>query len=595
MDLASISNFFVNVFNNPSNYFLNTTGLYSFLSLIGLIILYLVRPKPRQKTIPSLMFFLKDQQKNKLNSLFKYFVRNLLFFLQLLILIILSTAIAAPYITQKADIETEHTALVIDVSASTQTKMGFGTRFDKIISEAKKKIGKRNTIILISDTPQLLAKDEGKKKTLEIINTIKPKDTGSNIGDAILFAGEQLEKGKIVVISDFISTGTDPYSVKKLVESKGIIVEFVDVSNEARNIGIIDLIVNEDKSVLYIKNFNDKPENVNIKINNIEKEITINAKSVETHHFVTPQATTEIIITVKDDFSLDNKVYISAPQKKKNSAIMITNNPETNLYHALTSSSKLDLEISTPPIVKNINHDIIILQNVNVKLLLKETINEIKKKVQEGSLLIIAVQDDLFDMDLKELLPVTSSGKGTTTKIILELNNKYTKDIIFGSTDSYFKTTPKQGAVIASANDNSSLIVYTEFGKGKILYYGIDDAHSVFKNTPWYPIFWDNMIKFMLGREDITKLNFKTGTYIGPDLYDKTGLYDLPTKKIAVNLLNEKESNINRQAEQNEQVRKAELEKATLRGTKDFIEEIIFIALIFLFLEFLYIKMRGDV
>ncbi len=203
-----------------ADYFINPFYLYALLSLIPLILIYLIRPKPIKKTIPSLMFFFKNIEKSKFNAFFRYFTKNFLFLLQLLFLSLLSLAIATPYLITEGNIKADNTVIVLDTSASMQTHSGLLTRFSKAVNIAEKNLGKRNTLILIKDTPELILKEESSAKIKAALSKINPTDTTSNIAEAIMFGAEQLEKGRIVVVSDFIATGNDPYSAKKLIESK---------------------------------------------------------------------------------------------------------------------------------------------------------------------------------------------------------------------------------------------------------------------------------------------------------------------------------------------------------------------------------------
>ena len=43
----------------------NLLGLYGLLILVPFILIYLFKPKPVEKMIPSLMFFLRDQKHKK--------------------------------------------------------------------------------------------------------------------------------------------------------------------------------------------------------------------------------------------------------------------------------------------------------------------------------------------------------------------------------------------------------------------------------------------------------------------------------------------------------------------------------------------------
>ncbi|MFH1181781.1 MAG: BatA domain-containing protein, partial [Candidatus Woesearchaeota archaeon] len=75
----------------------NPLGWYAFASLLVLIILYLIRPKPRQKTVSSLMFFIKDKGFLRHSMLLRRLLHNLLLLLQLLAVLLLCFSITAPY------------------------------------------------------------------------------------------------------------------------------------------------------------------------------------------------------------------------------------------------------------------------------------------------------------------------------------------------------------------------------------------------------------------------------------------------------------------------------------------------------------------
>src|SRR3990167_10375061 len=117
--------------------FVNKLGLLALLSLIPFIILYLRRPKPQDRVIPSLMFILQNRKTSTKNSFLRTFLMNLLFFIQLLALIGLSISVAQPYIKIPYDITLENTIIILDASASMQAEDGGKMRFEQAVREAK--------------------------------------------------------------------------------------------------------------------------------------------------------------------------------------------------------------------------------------------------------------------------------------------------------------------------------------------------------------------------------------------------------------------------------------------------------------------------
>ena len=113
-------------------------GLFALLSLIPFIILYLRRPKPKDETIPSLMFLVQENKRSKQHSFLQRFTSNLLFYLQLLVLLLLSLAVASPFVNLPYDITRENTVVIIDASASMQAGEGGESRFDRALDEARR-------------------------------------------------------------------------------------------------------------------------------------------------------------------------------------------------------------------------------------------------------------------------------------------------------------------------------------------------------------------------------------------------------------------------------------------------------------------------
>ena len=100
--------------------FSNQLGLWALLSLIPFIILYLRKPKPVDRIIPSLMFMLQNRKTSNKYKFLQKFLTNLLFFMQFLALVGISIAIAQPFIKVPYDVSLENTIIVLDMSASMQ-------------------------------------------------------------------------------------------------------------------------------------------------------------------------------------------------------------------------------------------------------------------------------------------------------------------------------------------------------------------------------------------------------------------------------------------------------------------------------------------
>lgn len=602
----------------------NTLGLLGLLSLIPFILLYLIRPKPKLMTIPSLMFFIRISGANKVTSFLRHFVQDLLFFIQLFTLLFLALTLAIPYTNYTHNISAQNTVIVIDASASSQVKESSKTRFEISLEKALQNLGKRNSIIIAKNTPFLGVKDASSSEAAEFLRNLKPTETPTRLGESIIYAGELLEgkEGRVIVLSDFINTqGQDPTTAKAILQSKNIIVDFINVaSGKKSNVGIIDLVVEDDSTSVQIKNFDANARSVKIVAGKTEKDIQIGPGSIEPFVFKTPEGLTKVELKLNDDFQIDNTAYISAPGKSRVSVLLITNNKSIFVENALKSTGLVDLTIEDPPVVStNKDFDIYVIHDINPTLVLSGTWEQILKRVETGASVIVHAQEKQEKIDLKGLLPLDIKGIGERSELaIVQKGLKLVKYIdSFGILINYYIVKPREFVPVVTAGegtDKQSMIIgFTTHGKGKIMYYGILEKGSDFRFSPSYPIFWAEVVKFLTDREDIKTLNKKTGEVLSNDkptkidlpsgksitqtllLLENTGVYNVGGKKVAVNLVNEFESAIISNQSFGQKNIEAKLEPVTEKRKYSFEIIMLIIIILLLIAEIVYIKLRGDI
>jgi hypothetical protein len=619
--------------------FANTIGLLALASLIPFIILYLRRPKPQDRIIPSLMFILQNKKTSRQSDFLRKFLTNLLFFIQLLALIGLSLAIAEPYIKIPYDVSLENTVTVLDVSASMQADEGGTTRFNKAIKEAKKVLSGKNSLILAENVPLIILEDVDEKTASSILSNLQPKATTTNLGDAMLLAKDILQDrpGRIVVISDFSNVdGPDLLAVKKAISSEEIFVNFIDVSNNAENAGIIEMDVRKHSIKIFVKNFNSVKKQINLKLVKDGKAIAESGKidvlpnSVESFVFDdTPTGISKIELEPKDDLNIDNVAYISAPLKKKVSVLLITNKRNTNLENALLASKGIGLNIVNPPVltlntygdkIEPFEHDVIIVHNINNigkrDGILPGTFQDLSNYVKNGGKLIISAQDDLdefnkVDLDIVDLKRLFQDTKKVCVDAINEITKQFENDICFSTVSKYFDATAKKETKIMASIEGIPILAVKDHLKGKIFYYGIIDDASDFVTLPSYPIFWNSLVNFMAETENIKDFNTKTGKIVTINqqrvktpssslitskvIFDEAGIYEFNNKKFAANLLDEAESDVTKSSALEGKGKSAEVLKE--QGTeRNFSLSILLLLLVFLLMcfEVFYIKRRGD-
>lgn len=604
-----------------SSYFINPSALKALYIIIPLILIYLIRPRPKKLKIPSLMFLMKSKGKTTSSSFLKYFLRDFLFFVQLLILLLLAVSIAQPFMVGTKNVAAAGQVIIIDNSASSQTSFRGISRLDRGVAIVKDKLAARNTIIAAHAAPELIVEQADYSDSVDAIRSITSKDTQTNLGSAIAYSSRFFQKGegKLIVVSDFIHTdiSTDLASLKAGLEARGIQVEFISTYNEEeKNVGIIDLDVERDECSIAIRNYMDEVQNVKIKIGDQTLTQKIDANSIEHLAFVTPTASTKIELLVNDNFKVDNIININIPQDRMVNVLFITNTKNSYLRSAFESISNVNVEIANPPVFPDFNHDIIVLDQIDKGLLLPGVVKDIESAVKKGGDLIINVQEGFFALNLQRVLPIEYLGEGQNAGII----NNYqdygiAKELDFGKAVYYMKVKmTKNMTVIAQTPDESPIIAIDELGAGRVMYFGIFERHNDFKYSPFYPIFWKNVVDTFVDDKDIRNLNFKTGQMLNlkkkakvkmpngetatkQNLFlDQAGYYYIDGKKIVANLLDERESDISFNAKKESRLEKAmKAKQIEIKERKDLSLYVILAGLFFMLIELMIIKHRGDI
>ncbi len=583
--------------------FNNIFGFYAFLALVPLIIIYLIKPKPNTLKVPSLMFFMKRANSSTSQSLFRYFQKDILFFIQLFILLLLSFSITQPILTLNRDVFSSNIVFVVDVSASSKVTYANGqTRLDISKEKIKDLATSKNSLVLLKSYPIVALHDVSRSELNNYINRLEATDDISDIASAIALAGDLLanDKGRVVVLSDFIeSKGINPEVAKNVLNSRGIPVNFYNTKKDnLSNVGIVDVVINEETVNLYIKNYNNETNKISLRVNNDINILNIKPNNVEPFVFNVKDQFTNVEILDSDNFNIDNKVIILRPYSDVIKVLLISNHPSKFLKAALTSIEDVKLTIAEPPVIPKGDFDLYIINNVDKDKIVVDTFGAIKRDIEEnGKSVIITSQNGLDQIDFEGLILINFNNVTLGGNAVIRQNNRFTKDLDFASVSLIYNLS-NQGDSIVSVN-NISIISLFNLGKGKAAYYGIMDDKSDFKITPSYPVFWSNFIYYLIGRDNLNDVNLKTG-YLYNDgneskTLDKSEIYEINGRKLSVNLLNERESDINYVSEGVNNDVNYKLETVKTNVDYDLNMFISILVILLVFFEFIYIKFRGEV
>lgn len=622
--------------------FENPFALAALLSVIPLIILYMLRPKPAVLSIPSLMFVLKlERERKRVYASLTKIVQDPLFLIQLLMLILLSIAAAGYYYSSEVPLSGEHTVLILDTSASMQVD----SRFEDAVRIADDYVSKKNSIILASDMPLLALEGGSASAAHDIFKKVRPSAGSADLSAAITTGMRSLsrEGGRIIVISDFAySKGDDPVASKNLAESYGIEVNFVKVGKPADNIGIINgWIEATDGKYGYtgvIKNYKDQNQRVKIETvrgtsGNATTSFTLDVPAGETNQFTLgnlgPGITT-VRLDVKDSLPVDNNAYISIPETSDQRILYITDNGKLPSKTALSLLPNSNLTVSESVPAELDKYSLVVLAQKETPIA-DTSVERIENYVRNGGNAVFIVSGALIpektEVDLIKILPVKplrleDAEYGIRVKEIQK--SSITKDIRSNeiSVRKYMSAAERTGSTTLVALENGvPILSYWQVGRGTVFYMGLSDelgenSWNNFHNLPEYPVFWIKLVQWLGGTGDISEYNLKTGTLTSlakteeirtPSktftsnriLFDEAGIYELAGKKIAVNLYDDRESNTKIDASQlikravsNDEPKLVRADSYTAK--QDITNCLIGVLFLLILLEILIVRQRGE-
>ncbi len=545
--------------------FTTIAGLYLLGFILPLLILYLIKAKPQELTVPSLLFFMSEKKVKKYNALFQKLLVRTLFFLQLLFIILIALAAADPVIQIPQNAYGLNTVAIVDVSASMGTKDTTITRMESNKDELLSLIKGKTSVILAEQTPIVLAQNVSARRARALISHLEPKEVGTRLDSALLLANDLLgeERGTIILYSDFLLTADeDLLAAKKIAEANDKRVLFVETGVPVDNLGFTQLHVNRGTAEAFIKNFGKRAQTVDVKLitDGLEKQQTrvdIEPDSIERISFDILTGKTRLDIVQKDRLTTDDTLYLVNPYSSAVNILFVTNSRENNAQlDALSANPSFTVEVAVPPVIPDLTHDIVFVSDINPSSLLPNTFRDIKRYKDAGGSVILSAHQRMADIDFQQLIDFQiGKVENTATKICVDVINEFTSLVSNPSCFSSLSAFP----LLSIASNSSVILASTEEGQDplfvlqqNLFYYGVIDKFSGFKDQISYPLFWDAVINFLLGRQDLSTFNYKTGDIlIGTNqsqkkTLEKAGFIESKQGTLAVNLLAAEESDLSR-------------------------------------------------
>ena len=208
---------------------LNPAGAWAFLGLLPVIALYLLRRKAKRVPVPSLMLWRKTEERSEANKPIEKLKNQLLLWLQLLLVVLLSLALMRPASIGGSQGET---ALIFDLSASMRTETAGISRLDEAKADAYRLLdGLRDddavTVLAAgSALSQVVTRSTDHAAIRRAIESLEPQNGTADMAGALALA--------LAMRRDLPSLGIVVYSDSYQPEHSGVRLQAVGERTENR-------------------------------------------------------------------------------------------------------------------------------------------------------------------------------------------------------------------------------------------------------------------------------------------------------------------------------------------------------------------------
>ena len=333
--------------------FLNPWGFLFALLIPGVIILYLLKQQHEEVKISSTFLWEKTLEDMESSVPWQKFRKNILLFLELLAIALVSLAIARPYQAQ------QRTGLnyivLLDTSASMQAEDVKPSRFEKAKAEVAKLIDgmlpdERMTIIGVGSRPSIVVNQTSDKGILRgELNKMKAGNGQSDMQEALSFVMGQLKSLQDAQVYIFSDRG---YSLDQEFFQSVISTE------KPRNYAVtgVSAAQRPEGSIVLSPIANYSQETAKITVECLAdgqtidvREVTVEAGQTANVYWnnIPPGASqVEVHIMDRDDLLLDNRGWLVLEERQPNRVLMVTDR-NVFLEKAIQLREDLDLVKTT--------------------------------------------------------------------------------------------------------------------------------------------------------------------------------------------------------------------------------------------------------
>jgi hypothetical protein len=525
-------------------------ALLGLLSIIPLIIIYLIRPRPKEIRFSATQFLREGEVER--SAVLSRLINDPLFWVQLLVLLSLSVAAAGPFITETG-LASSHLVVVLDGSASMQASSRALPLIDPYLDKYQ-----RISIVLAGAMPLTALSEGSPSEARAALQRQLPKAVSADLSSAMTLAGSLLagEGGHMLVVSDFISwMGDDPDATRKILQADGrVSIVFADSYQGGDNLALVEAwdvpgpgYVNHTALVHNYGLARVVPITIRGPSGADSRTVQLASGGDNYLSFTAYPGVNEISLDQEDAVAWDNHAYVYVPDLAQKRVLYL--GEEGPALAALRSLPNVKVETSGE---FNSFDLIVVARNASLD-------GKLNRYIDGGRVIFIA-----SDQESPEYLPVRVTGEQAGPASLWVRSEGFAKGVHFDEIGLFRfpEAAPRRGSTTLVEANGQPILSYWRLGKGMVIYSGLE-MDSDFYLRPEYPIFWYQMVNWITGVPDIIEANRKTGEIIHlgettpvetPStslaarslLLDEVGVYRFSGKAVAANMYDPQESSLQR-------------------------------------------------
>jgi hypothetical protein len=540
---------------------LTPIGLLALAGLVPLVILYLVRPNPEERRLPTVRFLSEQNQRESANPLLERLRRSLLLLIQVLAVVLLALALAQPFQFVPERTTVEETVLVVDASASMATRTGDGTRFQSALEAASDAPTSTTSVVVSSADGGVVLRKGGPPEARSALDGVSvtdaPGDLRSAIASATSIAGEG---ARIVVYSDFVDQSAWRDAVQT-ARARGLLVDLNQVGGGgADNVGVIDQSFSGNSVTASVKNFGETPATRTVELGDQRRRVTLAAGDVQEVTFQVPAGGGQIRLRPGDSFPTDDVSYVAAPQDASVDVLVLTNDRNEFLLTALSVIDQVSLTVDSPPTTVASSYDVIVYSNVQPNRLLRSNVQAGTEVLDEDGGVAIQAQSEM-PTTYGDLLLIDPQSVRPNPSLRRVADDPLTDGITFSPPEAYVAGPLTAGEPLVTTTDGTPILATRDRAPGRVLFYGYIEERSSFHFNYQYPVFWKRAVFYLAGRETLPSLNYRTGSQLQFETEQRVetpsgtatgtavslsqaGFYTVDDRRVGASLLDDAESDV---------------------------------------------------